>query len=369
MSKEISENNTLPGSSDDWRKRGGLILAIESSCDETSAAIYSDGKILSNIIATQKVHEQYGGVVPELASRAHMQNIVPVVNTAIQKAACSMQDIDAIAFTQSPGLIGSLLVGSQFAKSLSLALDKPLIAVHHMQAHVIANLIDDPKPNFPFLCLTVSGGHTQIVLCESPTQMKVIGETIDDAAGEAFDKSAKLLGLPYPGGPLIDKYSKQGDATRFKFPEPQIPGLNFSFSGLKTSILYFLQNAGTSLVYKEEFKATEEEKQKFINDNLADICASIQQRIISILLNKLKKAIAQTGVTDICLAGGVSANSGLRKAFEELGIKNNWNTFIPAFEYCTDNAAMIATTGYYKYLAGQFSELSVSATARAEWGE
>jgi len=343
------------------------ILAIESSCDETSASVCRDGKILSNIIATQKIHEKYGGVVPELASRAHMQNIVPVVDTAMRDAGCGIGNIDAIAFTRAPGLIGSLLVGSQFAKSLSLALDKPLIAVHHMQAHVLANLIDDPKPNFPFLCLTVSGGHTQIVLCASPIQMKIIGETIDDAAGEAFDKSAKLLGLPYPGGPLIDKYARQGDATRFKFPEPQIPQLNFSFSGLKTSILYFLQNAGTSLVYKEEFRATEEEKQKFITDNLADICASIQHRIVSILLNKLKKAVAETGVTDICLAGGVSANSGLRKAFEELGIKNGWNTFIPAFEYCTDNAAMIAITGYYKFLAGQFADLSVSATARAEW--
>ena len=368
MSKKISESNTLPVSS--IRERGGLtILAIESSCDETSASVCHDGKILSNIIATQKIHEQYGGVVPELASRAHMQNIVPVVDTALSTANCKLSSVDGIAFTQAPGLIGSLLVGSQFAKSLSLALDKPLIAVHHMQAHVLANLIDDPKPNFPFLCLTVSGGHTQIVLCESPTQMKVIGETIDDAAGEAFDKSAKLLGLPYPGGPLIDKYAKQGNATRFKFPEPQIPGLNFSFSGLKTSILYFLQNGGTSLVYKEEFRATEDEKQKFIKDNLADICASIQHRIVSILLNKLKKAVAETGVTHICLAGGVSANSGLRQAFEELGIKNGWNTFIPAFEYCTDNAAMIAITGYYKYLAGQFSDLSVSATARAEWGE
>src|SRR6185436_15260510 len=250
-------------------------LAIESSCDETSAAICKDGKILSNIIAGQKVHEQYGGVVPELASRAHMQNIVPVVNSALQIASeresksCQLPVVDAIAFTQSPGLIGSLLVGSQFAKSLALALDKPLIAVHHMQAHVLANLIDDPKPAFPFLCLTISGGHTQIVVCESPTKMKVIGETIDDAAGEAFDKSAKLLGLPYPGGPLIDKYAKNGDRSRFKFPEPQVPGLDFSFSGLKTSILYFLQNAGTSLIYKEEFKATEAEKQQFINDNLA----------------------------------------------------------------------------------------------------
>ncbi len=344
-----------------------VILAIESSCDETSAAVCVDGKILSNIIAGQKVHEQYGGVVPELASRAHMQNIVPVVDKALKDVQCEMNDIDAVAFTQSPGLIGSLLVGSQFAKSLALSLNKPLIAVHHMQAHVLANLIDDPKPGFPFLCLTVSGGHTQIVLCESPTQMKVIGETIDDAAGEAFDKSAKLLGLPYPGGPLIDKYAKEGDTNRFKFPEPQIAGLNFSFSGLKTSILYFLQNAGKSNLYKEEFMATEDEKKEFIQNNLADICASIQQRIISILLNKLKKASLETGITNICLAGGVSANSGLRKAFKEAGEKYRWKTFIPAFEYCTDNAGMIAITGYYRYLAGQFSDLSVTASARAEW--
>ncbi len=343
------------------------ILAIESSCDETSAAICRDGKILSNIIAGQKVHEQYGGVVPELASRAHMQNIVPVVNSALQIANCPLPGVDAIAFTRSPGLIGSLLVGSQFAKSLAQSLNKPLIAVHHMQAHVLANLIGDPKPSFPFLCLTVSGGHTQIVLCESPTKMKVIGETIDDAAGEAFDKSAKLLGLPYPGGPLIDKYAKDGDPGRFKFPEPQLAGLNFSFSGLKTSILYFLQNAGKSNLYKEEFKATEEEKKTFIQNNLPDICASIQQRIVTILLNKLKKAATETGIKDICLAGGVSANSGLRKAFEEEGNKYHWKTFIPAFEYCTDNAGMIAITGYYKYLAGQFADLSVTASARAEW--
>jgi len=343
------------------------ILAIESSCDETSAAICKDGKILSNIIAGQKVHEQYGGVVPELASRAHIQNIIPVVDAAIKKAGCNISDIDAIAFTQSPGLIGSLLIGSQFAKSLALSLNKPLIAVHHMQAHVLANLIDDPKPNFPFLCLTVSGGHTQIVLCESPTKMKVIGETIDDAAGEAFDKSAKLLGLPYPGGPLIDKYAKDGDANRFQFPEPQIPGLDFSFSGLKTSILYFLQNAGKSHIYKEQFLATEDEKNKFIKENLNDLCASIQQRIVSILLNKLKKASIETGIKDICIAGGVSANSGLRKALEEMGKKNNWNTFIPAFEYCTDNAGMIAITAYYKFLEKQFSDLTVSASARAEW--
>ncbi len=343
------------------------ILAIESSCDETSASICVDGKILSNYIANQTVHEKYGGVVPELASRAHMQNIVPVIDAAIKEANCELKDIDAIAFTQAPGLIGSLLVGGQFAKSLALSLNKPLMAVHHMQAHVLANLIADPKPSFPFLCLTVSGGHTQIVVCESPTNMKVIGETIDDAAGEAFDKSAKLLGLPYPGGPLIDKYAKDGDPTRFKFPEPQIPELNFSFSGLKTSILYFLQNAGKSNLFKEEFTATEEEKKEFIANNLADICASIQYRIVTILINKLKKASILTGITNICLAGGVSANSGLRKAFEEAGKKYGWQTFIPAFQYCTDNAGMIAITGYYKFLAGQFADLSVGSTARAEW--
>lgn len=344
-----------------------VILAIESSCDETSAAVCVDGKILSNFIANQVVHEKYGGVVPELASRAHMQHIVPVVDTALKTAGIELSAIDAIAFTQAPGLIGSLLVGSQFAKSLALSLNKPLIAVHHMQAHVLANLIEDPKPSFPFLCLTVSGGHTQIVLCESPTNMKVIGETIDDAAGEAFDKSAKMLGLPYPGGPLIDKYAKEGDPTRFKFPEPKIEGLNFSFSGLKTSILYFLQNAGKSNLFKEEFTATEEEKKEFVDNNLADICASVQQRIVSILLNKVKKAAIETGITDICLAGGVSANSGLRKAFTEMGEKNNWNTFIPSFQYCTDNAGMIAITAYYKFLEQQFTDLSITASARAEW--
>jgi len=259
-----------------------------------------------------------------------------------------------------------LLVGSQFAKSLSLAMDKPLIAVHHMQAHVLANLIDEPKPDFPFLCLTVSGGHTQIVLCESPTKMKVIGETVDDAAGEAFDKSAKLLGLPYPGGPLIDKFAQQGKAV-FNFPEPQVPDLNFSFSGLKTSILYFLQNAGKSHVYQQEKIATTEEQKQFIDANLADLCASIQQRIVSILLNKLKKAAIQTGIKDICIAGGVSANSSLRNAFAELGKRNHWNVFIPAFGYCTDNAAMIAITAYYKFLEKDFADLSVSASARASW--
>lgn len=305
--------------------------------------------------------------MPELASRAHMQNIVPVVDMAIKNAGVSLKEIDAIAFTQAPGLIGSLLVGAQFAKSVALAINKPLIAVHHMQAHVIANLIGDKKPQFPFLCLTVSGGHTQIVLCESPTQLKVIGETIDDAAGEAFDKTAKLLGLPYPGGPLIDKYAVTGNPTRFSFPEPQIPGLNFSFSGLKTSILYFLKNGGTSNIYKEEFAVTEEEKEIFIKNNLEDICASIQNRIVSILLNKLKKAAKETGIKDICIAGGVSANSGLRKGLIEIGEQLGWNTFIPAFEYCTDNAAMIAITGYYKYLESDFTDLSISPSARAEW--
>ena len=344
-----------------------IILAIESSCDETAASICADGKILSNYIANQTVHEKYGGVVPELASRAHMQHILPVVDAALKTAHTKLSDVDAFAFTQSPGLIGSLLVGGQFVKSLSLAFDKPLIAVHHMQAHVLANLIPDKKPSFPFLCLTISGGHTQIVVCESPTNLKVIGETIDDAAGEAFDKSAKLLGLPYPGGPLIDKHAQSGDGNRFTFPEPKIDGLNFSFSGLKTSILYFLQNAGKSNLFKEEFTATPEEKKTFIEQNMADICASIQQRIITILLNKLKKASIQTGIKDICLAGGVSANSGLRKAFTDTGLKYGWNTFIPAFEYCTDNAGMIAITGYYKFLAGQIADLSVHSAARADW--
>lgn len=330
------------------------LLAIESSCDETSAAVCMNGKILSNVIVNQTVHEKYGGVVPELASRAHLQNIVPVVDTALKNANVELSAVDAFAFTQAPGLIGALLVGAQFAKSLSLAFDKPLITVHHMQAHVLANLIPDNKPGFPFLCLTVSGGHTQIVLCEDFLQMKVIGQTLDDAAGEAFDKSAKLLGLPYPGGPLIDKYAQQGNPNKFKFPEPQIPELNFSFSGLKTAILYFIQ---------EKKKKNE----NFINENLNDICASVQQRIISILLNKLKKAAEQTGIKNICIAGGVSANSGLRRSFEELGKQLDWKTFIPPFEYCTDNAAMIAITAYYKYLAGEFADLSVSPSAKAEW--
>ncbi len=330
------------------------ILAIESSCDETAAAICVDGKILSNIIASQSIHEKYGGVVPELASRAHIQNIVPVVQQALQEAfpvaESFLHTVDAIAFTQAPGLIGCLLVGTQFAKSLALSLNKPLIAVHHMQAHVLANLIGENKPDFPFLCLTVSGGHTQIVLAKSPLELEVIGQTIDDAAGEAFDKTAKLLGLPYPGGPLIDRYAALGNPLAFKFAEPQIPALNFSFSGLKTSVLYFLQK----------------QQPGFIEANRNDLCASIQYTIVQILLKKIKKAVQETGIQQVCLAGGVSANSGLRKGLSHLGEKHGWKTFIPAFEFCTDNAAMIAITGHYKFLAGHFADLSTNPSARAE---
>jgi N6-L-threonylcarbamoyladenine synthase len=334
------------------------ILGIESSCDETAASVCRDGVILSNIIAAQAIHSRYGGVVPELASRAHIQNIVPVVDQALEVASAGLTDLDGIAFTQSPGLIGSLLVGAQFAKSLAFSLNLPLISVHHMQAHVLANLISDKEnreiPSFPFLCLTVSGGHTQIVVCESASRMEVIGETTDDAAGEAFDKSAKLMGLPYPGGPLIDRYAAKGNAARFKFPEPQIPGLDFSFSGLKTAILYFIQN--------EKAKTPD-----FVEKNLDDLCASVQGRIVSILLNKLKKASAETGIKQVCLAGGVSANSGLRKEFEQLGRSQGWKTFIPKLEYCTDNAAMIAITGYYKFKEQAFSPLSTVVSARAGW--
>lgn len=330
------------------------ILGIESSCDETSASVCRNGKILSNIIATQSIHTQYGGVVPELASRAHMQNIVPVVDQAMVDAGISLDQLDAIAFTSSPGLIGALLVGTGFAKSLALSLDIPLIAVHHMQAHVLSNLIADPQPEFPFLCLTVSGGHTQIVLCKDALNMEILGETLDDAAGEAFDKTAKLLGLPYPGGPLIDQYAQEGDPKKFHFPEPQIEGLNFSFSGVKTSILYFLQ---------KQLKADPD----FISKHLPDICASAQYCIVNILLHKLKKASLQTGIKTICLAGGVSANKGLRNAMQEMAEKYQWKLFIPEMEYCTDNAAMIAVTGYYKFLAGYSSPLTVSASARAAW--
>jgi len=326
------------------------ILAIESSCDDTSAAVVKDAKILANLIAGQKVHELWGGVVPELASRAHQQNIVPVVDLAIKQSGILKEEISAVAFTRGPGLIGSLLVGVSFAKAFALALNVPLIEVNHMQAHILAHFIDN-KPAFPFLCLTVSGGHTQIVLVKNFLQMEVVGETLDDAAGEAFDKSAKMLGLPYPGGPLIDKYAKQGQADKFIFPEPQIAELDFSFSGFKTSVLYFLQ--------KETRK-----NPAFIQENLNDLCAGIQKNIIDILLKKVEKASNQYGVTDIALAGGVSANSELRKRFEELGQKNNWKAHIPKFEYCTDNAAMIAIAAHYKYLAGEFAAQDTEPLAR-----
>jgi N6-L-threonylcarbamoyladenine synthase len=333
---------------------GIYILGIESSCDETAAAICHDGKIISNIIATQAIHQQYGGVVPELASRAHMQNIVPVISQAIHQAGIELNQLSGVAFTQSPGLIGALLVGTGFAKSLALSLNLPLIPVHHMQAHVLSNLIEKEDMPFPFLCLTVSGGHTQIVVCRSPLDMHVIGETLDDAAGEAFDKSAKLLGLPYPGGPLIDQFAQEGDPLRFHFPEPQMEGLDFSFSGVKTSILYFLQ------------KMTKENP-SFVQDNLADLCASIQHCIVGILMKKVKKASLETGIRTICMAGGVSANKGLRKALVENGQKYHWDVHIPSFAYCTDNAAMIALTGYHKFLAGERAPLSITASARATW--
>jgi len=328
-----------------------IVLGIESSCDETSASICIDGKIMSNIIANQTIHEQYGGVVPELASRVHQQNIVPAVYQAIAAAKISKKDIDAVAFTRGPGLLGSLLVGTCFSKAFALASNIPLIEVNHMQAHILAHFIDDPKPQFPFLCLTVSGGHTQIVLVENYFEMEIVGETLDDAAGEAFDKTAKILNLPYPGGPLIDKYAKTGNADRFKFPEPQIPELNFSFSGLKTAILYFIKDNLTK-------------NPDFLTENLEDICASVQQRIVSILLNKLEKAVIQYQVKAIAIAGGVSANSGLRNGLLALGEKNNWNVFIPKFEYCTDNAAMIAIAGYYKYLNKDFVGQNIAPLAR-----
>ncbi len=320
------------------------ILAIESSCDDTSAAVCKNGYILSNVIANQHIHQQYGGVVPELASRAHIQHIVPTVSAALEKANCSLTEIDAIAFTQGPGLIGSLLIGSQFAKSMAMVLQKPLIAVHHIHAHVWANLIEKQKPSFPFLCLTVSGGHTQIVIAHHHHHIEIIGTTIDDAAGEAFDKIAKILGLSYPGGPLIDQYAKNGNMLRFTFAYPKVNGLNFSFSGLKTSVLYFL---------KKELK----KDPQFIEKNLTDLSASVQYTIVRILLDKIVQASTQTNIKEICLAGGVSANSYLRSELVSLGQKNNWQTYIPPFSYCTDNAAMIAITAYYQYKDHRYSDL------------
>ncbi len=327
------------------------ILAIESSCDETSAAVAVNGKVLNNIIATQSVHENYGGVVPELASRAHQQNIVPVVDQALKNAAIDKRDLSAIAFTRGPGLMGALLVGTSFAKSMALALGIPLIEVNHMQAHILAHFIDEPEPNFPFLCLTVSGGHTQIVLVEDFLKMEVIGETQDDAVGEAFDKTAKMLGLGYPGGPMVDKLAQLGDPLKYKFPKTEMPGLSYSFSGIKTGVLYFL---------RDQLKENED----FIKDNLNDICASVQHTLVHMLLQKLRKAARQYNIKEIAIAGGVSANSGLRSALHELAEKESWNVYIPSFEYCTDNAGMIAMAGHFKYLKEEFVGQDVSALPR-----
>jgi len=332
-------------------------LAIESSCDDTSAAILVNDKVISNVIAGQPIHEEFGGVVPELASRAHQQNIVPVVDVALKKAGITREDLNCIAFTQGPGLMGSLLVGGSFAKSMSSALEIPLIAVNHMKAHILAHFIDEEgfdKPSFPFLALTISGGHTQIVRVDSFFEMKIIGETTDDAVGEAFDKSAKVLGFPYPGGPLIDKFAKEGNPKAFKFTKPKVDGLNFSFSGLKTQILYFIQKNVA-------------ENPNFIEENKADICASIQHTIINILMDKMKVAVAETGITQITIGGGVSANSGIRQTLKEAEKKYGWKTYIPKFEYTTDNAAMIGIVGYYNFLENNFSDASVVSKARIEF--
>lgn len=330
------------------------ILAIESSCDDTSAAILCNTKVLSNVVATQEIHKQYGGVVPELASRAHQQNIVPVVHQALAKANIDKKQLSAIAFTRGPGLMGSLLVGASFAKSLSLGLNIPLIEVNHMEAHILAHFIDDESmtvPEFPFLGMTISGGHTQIVRVNNYFDMEVLGETLDDAVGEAFDKSAKLMGLPYPGGPLVDKNAQLGNPRAFVFPKPKVEGLNFSFSGLKTSILYFLQR---------ETKKNPD----FVAKNINDICASVQYTILEILMDKLKLAVKQTGIQQIAIGGGVAANSGIRARLKEAEETLGWKTYIPKFQYCTDNAAMIGIVGYLKFLERQFTDQSVGAKAR-----
>jgi len=330
------------------------ILGIESSCDDTSASVIYNGKVLSNVIANQEVHAKYGGVVPELASRAHQQNIVPVVQQALVQAKIDKNQLNAIAFTRGPGLMGSLLVGTSFAKSLALGLQIPLIAVNHMQAHILAHFIEEEnlkKPTFPFICLTISGGHTQIVKVTNYFEMEILGETIDDAVGEAFDKSAKILGLPYPGGPLIDKYAQKGNPKAFKFTKPKVGDLDFSFSGLKTAILYFIQRQ-------------EKENPNFIKENLVDICASIQYTIVEILMDKLKNAVKQTGIKQIAIAGGVSANSEIRNRLQLAEKHFGWTTYVPKFEYTTDNAAMIAVTGYLKFLSNVFSDVSITAKAR-----
>lgn len=330
------------------------ILAIESSCDETSASVAVNGKVLNNIVATQSVHENYGGVVPELASRAHQQNIVPVVDQTLKEAGIEPSELNAIAFTRGPGLMGALLVGTSFAKGLALALNVPLIEVNHMQAHILAHFIDEPRPSFPFLCLTVSGGHTQIVLVEDFMKMKVVGETLDDAVGEAFDKVAKMMDLGYPGGPKVDRLAQKGDSHKFSFPESEIPGLNYSFSGIKTAVLYFL---------RDQIKTNPD----FIHENEADIAASVQHTLINMLLQKLRKAARQYKVKEIAIAGGVSANSGLRSRLTDLAEKEHWKVYIPAFEYCTDNAGMIAMAGYYKFLANEFVDQGVTAMPRMKF--
>lgn len=340
------------------KNQENFILAIESSCDDTSAAVLCNKKVLSNVVATQEIHKKYGGVVPELASRAHQQNIVPVVHQALAQANIDKKQLSAIAFTRGPGLMGSLLVGTSFAKSLALGLNIPLIEVNHMQAHILAHFIKDEAqstPQFPFLAMTISGGHTQIVLVRNYFDMEILGETLDDAVGEAFDKSAKLLGLPYPGGPLVDKHAKLGNEKAFEFPKPKVPGLNFSFSGLKTSILYFIQ------------KRTKEDS-AFIVKNIDDICASIQFTILEILMGKLKLAVKQTGIKQIAIGGGVAANSGIRGRLQDAEKDLGWQTYIPKFAYCTDNAAMIGIVGYLKFLEEDFAKQNIAAKARYKIG-
>ena len=339
-----------------------IILGIESSCDDTSAAVLRDEYLLSNVMASQEVHRRYGGVIPELASRAHQQNIVPVVQQALEQAGVSLPEVDAIAFTRGPGLLGSLLVGTSFTKGLAVAAGKKMIEVNHLQGHILSHFVkvegrDNRSPQFPFLCLLVSGGHTQIVRVDAPLKFEIIGHTIDDAVGEAFDKCAKLMGLGYPGGPVIDRLAKEGDASRFRFAKPNIPGLDYSFSGIKTSLLYFLRDRIA-------------EDPDFIEKNKADLCASFQKDLIDILLKKLLLAVRQTGIRQVAIAGGVSANSGLRNRIQEEGARRGWTTFLPELRFTTDNAAMIAITGLYKYRAGEFAPLDIAPRSRAaEYGD
>lgn len=338
------------------------ILGIESSCDDTSAAVIRDEYLLSNVMASQDVHRQYGGVVPELASRAHQQNILPVVSTALKQAGITMDEVDAIAFTRGPGLLGSLLVGTSFAKGLAVSANKPIIEVNHLQGHILSHFVKVPgaenhQPRFPFLCLLVSGGHTQIVRVDNHLDFEILGHTIDDAVGEAFDKCAKVMGLGYPGGPVVDRLAKEGDAKKYRFAKPNIPDLNYSFSGIKTSLLYFLRDQI-------------QEDPDFLEKNKADLCASFQKDLIDILLKKLVIAVKQTGITQVALSGGVSANSGLRNRIEEEGRKRGWETFLPALRFTTDNAAMIAITGYFRYQRGLFAPLDIAPISRsAEYGD